>query len=58
MNTECDEVADSMRAQAPRFSCFDDALRYVRGQMPDQGTTIVDNVAWALWRSQPGEVST
>ena len=48
--TECDEVAANM--QPPVFASFDAAAAWVRVQMNDPGTQIVDNVAEALWHRQ------
>jgi hypothetical protein len=48
--TECDEVAGAMRP--PRLSNFDEALAFVRREMPDETHTVIDNVAWGLWREE------
>lgn len=52
--SECGEVADSLRANAPRFESFDAALAWVAERMPgeDRAGTIVNNVAWSLYRAQ------
>lgn len=50
--TECKEVAASMAA--PLFESFDEVVRYVRGRMPDESATVIDNVAWMMWETQPG----
>jgi hypothetical protein len=46
--TESDEVAGNMNP--PPLADFDMALAYVRRQMPDGSETLIDNVAWAVWR--------
>jgi hypothetical protein len=47
--TECDEVAIAMAEVCEqRFATFDQALAYVRAQMPDETTTIQCNVAETL----------
>jgi len=38
--------------QPPVFASFDAAAAWVRVQMNDPGTQIVDNVAEALWHRQ------
>lgn len=65
--TECEEVAAAMTtaradqilevaftAQPPLFESFDEVVRYVRGRMPDESATVIDNVAWMMWETQPG----
>jgi hypothetical protein len=47
--SECDEVADSILTTIDElFPTFDEALAYVRKQIPDQGETVICNVAEAL----------
>lgn len=46
--SECNEIAANMNP--PQFSSFDDAARWVREQMPDETTTIVDNIAESLMK--------
>lgn len=51
MMTECDEIAYRMATgPLPHFPAMDDARRYVRDQMGDQGMQIIDNVAETLFR--------
>lgn len=50
--TECEEVATAM--VAPLFDSFDEVVRYVRGRMPDESVTVIDNVAQMMWETQPG----
>ena len=47
MRTECDEAADNMPLPSKRLT-FDDALAIVRGAMPDETVTVIDNVAYSL----------
>jgi hypothetical protein len=52
MFTECDEVAEPMRENAPRFTTLDQARQYVRSLMPDESCTVIDNTAESLLASQ------
>jgi hypothetical protein len=47
---ESDELADNMKP--PHFSSFDEAVRHVRSQMPDETAPVICNVAERLWRRQ------
>lgn len=49
---ECEEVAAAMRAGAPAFESFCDAVAYVRRQMPGESSAVIDNVADALYRGR------
>jgi hypothetical protein len=44
--TECDEVA---RAIDLRPRTFDEALIWVRQEMPGESETVINNVAWSLY---------
>ena len=50
--SECDEVARAMLPHAPTFFSMQAAREYVRKQMPEEGPTLIDNVAWALYHGQ------
>ena len=50
--TECGEVAGNMLATSPMFRSADEARAWVKQQMPDEGMTIRENIAWSLWQSQ------
>jgi hypothetical protein len=47
--TECEEVACGMALPIAAGS-FDDVLRHVTAEMPDESMTVRDNVAYALWQ--------
>lgn len=49
--TEAHEVAATMRPDQP-FTSFGEATEFVRRRMPDESTTVIDNVAWELFHEQ------
>lgn len=50
--SECDEVARGIAQFAPKFATMDEARCYVRHLMRTEGETLIDNIAWSLYRSQ------
>lgn len=49
--SECDEVADGMdlSPEALAIKSYDDAIRHVCAEMPDESSTVIGNVAEAFY---------
>lgn len=49
--TECQEIAWVLAKRKREFASMDDVREFVRNQMcSDESETVIDNVAWALYR--------
>ena len=55
--TECEEIAGSMLDLYHFAKCktFDETREFVRKYMPEEGEVVLDNVAYALWKSETKE---
>ena len=50
--SECNEVAESLRATAPIFENYGDACTWVRQTIPGETSTVTSGIAYDLYFSQ------